>query len=93
MVERRDELLALLAHDESEVRWRADTMRAQVPPSGPISTLSARPAAPVAAGCCLSCGDPLPTGDRFRCTHCVRAAWRVLRAARGQPSGAWDGNG
>ncbi len=93
MAERRDELLALLAAEEAEVRWRADAMRAQVPPTGPIPTLSARPETPIAPGCCPSCGGRLPARGRYRCDPCVKAAWRALREARVRPSGTWDGDG
>ena len=93
MAERRDELLALLADEEEEVRWRADAMRSRVPATGPIPTLCARPATTVAPGCCLSCGERLPAGGRYRCDPCVKAAWRALREARVRPSGTWDGDG
>jgi len=76
MVERRDELLALLADEEAELGWRVGAMRAQVPPTGPIPPLLARPTAPVSAGCCSSCGDPLRAG-----TRCGRGAAGAATAA------------
>ena len=86
MAVRRAELLALLDREEAEVRWRADAMRPQVPLTGPIPPLSARPTAPASAGCCTSCGDPLRPGDRHRCAPCVKAAWRVLREVYASPT-------
>jgi hypothetical protein len=87
------ELLALLADDEAEVLWRADAMRPQVPRIGPIPVLAARPEVSARPGACLSCGDPLPPGNRHRCRHCVRAAWRVLREVRLGPGGGWADDG
>ena len=71
------------APDDSEVAWRAEAMRPRVPATGPIPTLYARHLPPVPDGCCLSCGEPLPPGNRYRCEPCVRAAWLVLREVRG----------
>ncbi len=76
----RDEVLRALAIERSEVEWRVATMREQVPPTGAIPFLLARPAAVRGAGRCCSCGDPLGPDDRYRCQTCVEAAVRVLEA-------------
>ncbi len=81
LLERKAEVLALLAADEAEVAWRLEAMRPQVPPRGPIPVLVARDA-PVPAGCCISCGDGLREGRRFRCSPCAQAAGRVLDEVR-----------
>jgi hypothetical protein len=73
------------APDDPEVAWRAEAMRPQVPAMGPIPTLYARHLPPVPDGCCLSCGEPLPPGNRNRCEPCVQAAWLILREVRGGP--------
>ncbi|MDQ3779195.1 MAG: hypothetical protein M3354_01420, partial [Chloroflexota bacterium] len=53
----------------------------QVPLRGAIPFLVAR-AHTSQPGCCLSCGDPLGTGQRYRCGPCVQAAWAVLHEVR-----------
>ena len=80
LVEHKAELLAALAGKEAD--WRVATMRRQVPAAGPIPTLAARPDLSFKPGCCTSCGEPLPAGDRYRCSPCVEAAWIVLREVR-----------
>ena len=93
IAERRDELLMLLGADEAGVRRRADAMRAQLPPTGPIPPLTTRPTTPISARSCSSCGEPLRRRERYRCDRCVRAAWSALREVRVRPTGAWDGDG
>src|SRR5437764_3160967 len=83
LIEHKAELLALLAEDDHAVRWRAEAMRPRVPPTGPIPAMCARRLSSVPDGCCLSCGEPLPPGNRYRCEPCVQAAWLVLREVRG----------
>jgi hypothetical protein len=83
LVKHKVELLRLLA-DDSEVRWRAEAMRPRVPHTGPIPPMYARRMEPVPDGCCLSCGEPLTPGNRYRCEPCVLAAWLVLREVRGR---------
>jgi hypothetical protein len=78
----RVELASLLAHAEGQIRWRAEAMRPQVPPTGPIPFLVARRPLHDAPGTCLSCGDPLDTRRRFRCGPCVHAVERVLNEVR-----------
>ncbi len=82
ITEQKSELLKLLAEDEYEVRWRADAMRPQIPATGPIPFLVARFGQGTGASSCLSCGDPLTPGNRYRCGPCVKAAWLVLNAVR-----------
>ena len=72
---------------EAEVAWRLAAMRPQVPETGAVPLLIARPDAPTPAGTCLSCGDPLSGGAVYRCRPCVEAAVRAieLRARRLRP--------
>ncbi len=93
IVQHKGELLALLDDAEAEVRWRADVMRAQLTPIGPIPVLAARPLSTCARGRCLSCGDPLGSTNYVRCEPCIKAAWQVLREVRTGSKGGWDGNG
>jgi len=72
----------LRALAEEEVAWRIDAMRPQVPPTGAIPLLLARPAADRPTGTCCSCGDQLGTGDRYRCQPCTAAAVVVLENLR-----------
>jgi hypothetical protein len=70
--------------DDREVAWRIEAMRPQVPARGPVPFLMANPdvLAHDAPGCCLSCGEEMPDGLRYRCNPCVRAVEMVLRKAR-----------
>ena len=91
IVTHKQELLALLADEEAEVGWRAEAMRFQVPPTGPIPVLAARPVGPLTDdGRCQSCGDLLPPEGRYRCEPCIKAAWRALREVRVRPRLAGD---
>ncbi len=65
-----------------EVAWRVAAMRSQVPPAGPIPFLLARRDAQDAPGLCLSCGDPLGDGRRWRCRSCEEAAELALNQVR-----------
>ena len=85
-------LLALLAADDPEVRWRREAFRQQIPTeaSRPVPFLCAVPGRHP-AGRCLSCGGPFPAGDTnerlvVRCLPCVHAAWLALHDARGDES-------
>jgi hypothetical protein len=89
IAEHQHALVARLTEDGAEVRWRADAMRAQLPPTGPIPVLAARPITAWAPGGCSSCGDPLGPEERYRCGPCIRAALRVLRELRAASRGAW----
>ncbi|MBF6606512.1 MAG: hypothetical protein IVW53_13140 [Chloroflexi bacterium] len=71
----RDAILALF--DADPIGWRAAVMAAQVPRTGAIPLLLARPGIRFPAGSCCSCGDPRPT-DRYRCAPCAAAAVRAL---------------
>lgn len=59
---------------EPEIQWRVEVMLSQIPDKGPLPFLVAREAVEPQAGCCLSCGDPLNSGEAYRCAHCSRAA-------------------
>lgn len=69
------------ARDDSEVMWRVTTMRAQLPPSGPIPMLMARDV-DASTTCCISCGDPVSAQCRYRCEPCAQAAAIVLCETR-----------
>lgn len=77
----RQRLVDVVSDEETEVAWRADVMRPQVPPRGGIPFLVAR-RLPVQPGCCHSCGDPKPPGHFVRCGLCIRAATLVLDEVR-----------
>lgn len=81
LLDRKAEVLALLAAEDAEVAWRVVAMRPQVPRRGPIPVLSARKVTPE-AGRCDSCGEPLGPGRSYRCGPCARAAWLVLHELR-----------
>lgn len=81
LLERKGEVLALLADEDAAVAWRVAAMRPRVPGTGPIPFLVAREGAP-APGTCLSCGDPLRPDGAYRCGPCARAAWLVLHEVR-----------
>lgn len=71
-------VLAALA-DEAEVAWRVAAMAAQVPVTGTLPILETRPckAGPTD---CLSCGDPMEAGQRYRCRACAEVARRAVAA-------------
>lgn len=73
----RDAILALL--DADPIGWRAAVMAAQVPRTGAIPLLFARPGMRFPRGTCSSCGDPRPS-DPYRCAACAAAAVRALAA-------------
>lgn len=79
--QQKAEALALL-RPTPEVRWRMDVMRPQVPRTGPIRFLVARPEVQPRPGHCLSCGDPLRPGEHFRCRPCQQATAIVLDEIR-----------
>jgi hypothetical protein len=81
--DKSDQRASAAAGDDEEVAWRVEAMRGQVPVTGTIPILLARPEARLAPrGTCLSCGDPLSDGQRIRCVPCVRAVERVLYEVR-----------
>jgi hypothetical protein len=83
LVEHKADLIRLLGTDDSEVAWRVEAMRPQVPRTGAIPVLLARPEAKTApCGTCVSCGDPLVEDRRSRCAPCVSAVERVLNEVR-----------
>ena len=78
LVRRRAEILALF--DAHPVSWRAAVMATQVPRTGAIPLLLARPGVRFPLGTCCSCGEPLDPDDRYRCGPCADAAVAVLKA-------------
>ncbi len=83
LVEHKADVLDLLGDDEREVGWRVEAMRGQVPRTGTIPILLARPEARNAPrGSCVSCGDPLAPARSVRCAPCVTAVERVLNQVR-----------
>jgi hypothetical protein len=80
-LERKPEVLELLANEEAELTWRVAAMRPQVSRRGPIPVLVARELS-VIPGNCFSCGEPLAPKRTGRCALCVRAAQVVLRWIR-----------
>ena len=63
--------------DDPEVAWRAEAMWLLIQPGSPIPFLVARDVS-VVEGTCLSCGDALEEGERYRCSTCLKAAILVL---------------
>ena len=83
LIEHKADVIRLLAPPDAEVAWRIEAMRPQVPRSGAIPILLARPEARTAPrGTCVSCGDPLAADRRVRCAPCVAAVERVLNEVR-----------
>jgi hypothetical protein len=82
LVEHKADLLRVLGGVEMQVRWRAEAMRSQLRPGGPIPFLVVRRDLDDTPGRCLSCGDVVAEGRRFRCTPCVSAVERVLNEIR-----------
>jgi hypothetical protein len=77
-------LLALT--EEQEIAWRVEAMRPQVPATGAIPLLLARPGRRFERGTCCSCGDHLAAVDRYRCSPCASAVVAVLETpASDQP--------
>jgi len=82
LLEMKQEVIALLGPDD-EVAWRIEVMRPQVPLTGAIPCLLARPEAKTAPlGMCVSCGDPLVPDRYVRCAPCVEAIERLLNELR-----------
>jgi hypothetical protein len=74
----KPEVLRALAREGTEVGWRVQVMRPQVPAKGAIPLLVARPGGPWDQGRCCSCGDALEADERYRCGPCVAATVAVL---------------
>lgn len=82
LIEHKADVIRLLGPDD-EVTWRIEAMRPQVPRTGAIPVLLARPEAKYAPrGMCVSCGDPLAEDRRSRCVPCVSAVEWVLNEVR-----------
>src|SRR5690349_25111211 len=84
LLQRKAEVMALLAAEDAAIAWRRDAMAGQLIEHRPVPVLVAR-RTPDLPDHCLSCGDPLSDGVRFRCDACIIAAWAVL-ASRPPPS-------
>jgi tubulysin polyketide synthase-like protein len=83
LVEHKADLIRLLGADDEEVAWRVEAMCPQVPRTGTIPILLARPQAKTTPpGTCVSCGGPLAEDRRIRCGPCVQAVERVLNDVR-----------
>jgi hypothetical protein len=79
----KQEIMAVIVGRNEAVEWRIEAMRPQVPRTGAIPCLLARPEAKTApAGMCVSCGDPLAPDRRIRCVPCVEAIERLLNELR-----------
>lgn len=66
------------ALDADPVGWRAAVMVTQMPRTGAIPLLLARPGVRFRPATCCSCGDQLGPDDRYRCEPCVSAVVAVL---------------
>ena len=80
LLERKGEVLALLAAEDADVAWRlmrCDRRCRDEEQSRCWSRVSVPE-----PGCCISCGDQLHEGVTFRCVPCARAAWVVLHEIR-----------
>src|SRR5258708_5238849 len=85
LIERKHEILAILAYDDSQVLWRVEVMQRQVPPHGPIFALAARPhlhARGATSRHCRSCGEVMPADRKWHCALCVRAMELALNVVR-----------
>ncbi len=75
LIAHKSEILPLL--QEKEISWRVEAMAHQVPARGSIPFLVARET-PFVRGRCLSCGNALNEGQRYRCQPCMQAAIAVI---------------
>jgi hypothetical protein len=69
-------ILATLAADDGAVVWRLEALRMRYPDVGggtPIPLLTIDNTRRVEADRCATCGEPLATGARLRCTPCLHA--------------------
>jgi hypothetical protein len=81
LLNQKPAVLVFLAQQDAEVAWRVAAMRPQATARGPIPILKAR-RTPWEAGCCISCGEPVPENSMYRCSPCAQAAWLVLSEVR-----------
>ena len=79
---------AELAGLRAELAWRRDAMVRQVPASGVVLLLAARPGLPATPGLCWSCGGQVPAGSSpaERCLLCSTAAGAALEDGRRAPT-------
>jgi hypothetical protein len=81
LLARGRDVAAAVAAEAGAIAWRVEVLRPRVPAQGAIPFLVVRDGDP-APGCCLSCGEPLQPGARYRCLACVKAVEAVLNALR-----------
>ena len=77
---RHHEAIAALFNADP-VGWRVAVMASQVPQTGAIPLLLARPGIGFPLGSCWSCGNPRPS-DRYRCAPCVAATIDAVAATQ-----------
>lgn len=86
MLERRSELLQILADDPVARRVSAFRAQVQAAGNGPIQFLRLPDAMRCPGpGRCLSCGDPATDRYGTRCTLCATAAWEAVDRAMPPP--------
>jgi TubC N-terminal docking domain len=88
LIEHKVEVLALLKTADNEIAWRVAAMSQQIPDRGPLPFLVARKSVEAHAGCCLSCGELLSSGDAYRCAACSRAVNLALELSLYQTKAA-----
>jgi formylmethanofuran dehydrogenase subunit E len=74
-------ILATLAADDGAVMWRLEALRMRYPDVGggrPIPLLTVDKTRKIKADRCATCGEPLATGERLRCTPCLHAIRLLL---------------
>jgi hypothetical protein len=74
----------LTVEEERAVAWRVAVLQAQIPPTGPIGYLTARPTDPRRdqPDHCGSCGEPREPSQQFDCRACQVAKEQALNAVR-----------
>ena len=75
------------ADEESEIAWRVDALRAQLPADGSLPPDVTILGLPPRAGRCPSCGEPQPYGQTGTCTRCCLASAALLRDVAAQGTG------
>src|SRR5262249_48007651 len=70
--------------DRSEVNWRVEAMRSQMPERPPYPFFLARKESEWKKGFCHSCGDALNPENQYRCSYCVSASYLLLGLTEGE---------
>jgi hypothetical protein len=81
MLKARGSTFAENGIDDSEIAWRIEVMKKQMPAEPPYPFLIAREDIETRKGACYSCGDPLTGGSLYICQSCLRAKVIVLDIA------------